>query len=292
LAKVQEGAQELERSGAIKKRTGFQPKKTLGQHFLVDRRIIQGIISRAGFRPTDTVLEIGPGQGALTFPLARSVGHVVAVEKDSRLAGLLEEKLSRAGIENVTLVNRDILKWEFNEIPNHSSAKIQVIGNLPYNISSPFLEKLVENRSLVSRAVLMFQLEVARRLTASPGSKAYGALTLIVRYHAKSTAFFEVSAEAFFPRPKVKSMVLELDFEQPYPRRAVHDVDLKRVVKGAFAHRRKTLLNSLKGFFPYWNREKILEAIKKCGIDPGTRAETLDMDEFLCLGTALSLTNE
>ena len=100
------------------------------------------------------------------------------------------------------------------------------------------------------------------------------------------------SAEAFFPRPKVNSMVLELDLERPYPRRAVHDADLKRVVKGAFAHRRKTLLNSLKGFFPSWNREMVLEAMRKCGIDPGTRAETLDMEDFLSLGTALALTNE
>ncbi|MCD6297776.1 MAG: ribosomal RNA small subunit methyltransferase A [Deltaproteobacteria bacterium] len=282
----------MARSGPIEQRTGLRPKKRLGQHFLVDHGIIEQIISRAGFQPSDMVLEIGPGQGALTFPLARSVGHVVAVEKDTRLAGLLEEKLSRAGIDNVTLVNEDILKWEFNELPNLSSEKIQVIGNLPYNISSPFLEKLIDNRNLVSRAVLMFQLEVARRLTASPGSKAYGAMTLMVRYHARPTAFFEVSAEAFFPRPKVNSMVLELDLERPYPRRAVHDADLKRVVKGAFAHRRKTVLNSLKGFFPSWNREMILEAMRKCGIDPGTRAETLDMDEFLCLGTALALTNE
>ena len=138
----------------------------------------------------------------------------------------------------------------------------------------------------------MFQLEVARRLTASPGSKAYGAMTLMVRYHAKPTAFFEVPAEVFSPRPKVNSMVLELDFERPYPKRAVHDVDLKRVVKGAFAHRRKTLLNSLKGFYPSWDREVVLEAIKKCGIDPRTRAETLGMDEFLCLGSALTLTNK
>ena len=282
----------MARSGSIEQRTGIRPRKRLGQHFLVDRGIIQRIISQAGFRQSDIVLEIGPGQGALTFPLARSVGHVFAVEKDSHLAGLLKEKLSRAGIANVTLVNQDILKWDFNEISTPSSVKIQVIGNLPYNISSPFLEKLVENRSLVSRAVLMFQLEVAGRLTASPGSKAYGAMTLLVRYHAKPTAFFEVSSEAFFPRPKVNSMVLELDFERPYPRRAAHDTDLKRVVKGAFAHRRKTLLNSIKGFFPSWNREMVLEAMKKCGIDPGTRAETLDMDEFLCLGTALALTNE
>ena len=282
----------MARSGPIEQRTGLRPKKRLGQHFLVDHGIIEQIISRAGFQPSDMVLEIGPGQGALTFPLARSVGHVVAVEKDAKLAGLLEERLSRAGIANVTLVNQDILKWEFNELSNLSSEKIQVIGNLPYNISSPFLEKLIDNRNLVSRAVLMFQLEVARRLTASPGSKAYGAMTLMVRYHARPTAFFEVSAEAFFPRPKVNSMVLELDLERPYPRRAVHDADLKRVVKGAFAHRRKTLLNSLKGVYPFMDREQLLGGIRKCGIDPGTRAETLGIDEFICLASALELASK
>ncbi|MCP4681565.1 MAG: ribosomal RNA small subunit methyltransferase A [Desulfobacterales bacterium] len=271
---------------------GLRPKKSLGQHFLTDHGIVQEIIALAGFQISDTVLEIGPGKGALTLALARSVGHVVAVEKDTRLHNLLEKKLSDAGISNVTLVNKDILKFDFRDIPCPPPAKIHVIGNLPYNISSPFLEKLVENRTLVKRAVLMFQLEVALRLTASPGSKIYGAMTLLLQYYASIIPLLEVPKRAFYPKPKVDSMVIELDFERPYPERAGCEGRLKKVIKGAFAHRRKTLLNSLKGHSPSWSREILLEAMDKCGIDPKRRAETLDMDEFLCLADNLKRANQ
>jgi 16S rRNA (adenine1518-N6/adenine1519-N6)-dimethyltransferase len=274
-----------------KKVTEARPKKRLGQHFLTNPGIIGKIIRAAGFEASDVVLEIGPGRGALTIPLAPSVGHIVAVEKDVELVELLKEQLSRAKIDNVTIVNSDILKWDFNEASTLSPKRLHVIGNLPYNISSPFLEKLIHNRSLVSRAVLMFQLEVARRITAKPGSKSYGALTVWLRYHAHPTSFFKVSGRAFYPRPKVDSMVLELNFERPYPRRAAHDADFRRVVKGAFAHRRKTLFNSFKAAFPSWDREKVLTAVEKCGVDPASRAETLDMDDFLCLTDLLLLTN-
>lgn len=274
----------------MKGERGFRPKKSLGQHFLVDPEIIRKIIARAGFQVSDLVLEIGPGLGALTLPLAQSVGHVVAVEKDPYLMGLLDKKLSRAGITNVTLVNHDILTYDFHDTGICLPQKIQVIGNLPYNISSPFLEKLIENRSLIGRAVLMFQLEVARRLSASPGGKAYGAITLVLQYHACTAILVEAPKEAFYPAPKVDSMVLELDFERPYPRHAIDEADFKKLVKSAFAHRRKTLLNSLKGFSPSWDREALSGAMKKCGIDPERRAETLDMDEFLCLSSALKLT--
>ncbi|MBW1736474.1 MAG: ribosomal RNA small subunit methyltransferase A [Deltaproteobacteria bacterium] len=271
---------------------GFRPNKRLGQHFLVDRKIIHKIITRARFQASDLVLEIGPGQGSLTLPLARTVCHVVAVEKDRNLTLSLEKKLHRSGITNVTLVNADILKWDFREIESAPSSKIQVIGNLPYNISSPFLKKLIENRHRVARAVLMFQLEVGRRITACPGGKAYGAMSLLVQYHARPTALIDVTKEAFYPRPKVDSMVLDLDFESPYPKgTTVHEPSFRQVVKGAFAHRRKTLINSLSGVPPSFNRDVLLAAMKKCEIDPGRRAETLDMEEFLCLAEALSLTN-
>jgi len=270
---------------ALEHHRGFRPKKRLGQHFLVDPEITKEIIARAGFGTSDLVLEIGPGLGALTLPVARSVFHVVAVEKDGHLAELLGEKLSRSGITNVTIINRDILKWNLSELEDLGSGKIQVIGNLPYNISSPFLEKLVESRKLVSRAVLMFQLEVAKRLTASPGEKAYGAMSLLIRYHALSSILLEVSREAFYPRPKVDSMVLELDFNMPYIQDSFGEAGFRKVVKGAFAHRRKTLLNSIQGSIPDWDREVLLKAMKTCGIDPGRRAETLHMDEFLCLSS-------
>lgn len=144
----------------------MRAKKSLGQHFLVEPGIIHKIISYARFQGFDLVLEIGPGRGALTMPLAGSVGHVVAVEKDTGLTRALEDRLKRDEIDNVTLVNDDILKWNFAEIKSMTSGKFLVIGNLPYNISSPFLEKLIENRKMINRAILMFQTEVAQRLSA------------------------------------------------------------------------------------------------------------------------------
>ncbi len=267
--------------------SGFRPKKSLGQHFLLDPRIIQGIIDRAGFQTSDLVVEIGPGKGALTLPLARGAGHVVAIEKDTQLIRLLKERLSYEGITNVTLINHDILEWDFNEITHFSSSKIKVIGNLPYNISTPFLEKLIKSRNHVSSAILMFQLEIGKRLTASPNSKVYGAMTVLVQYHAQATGLLEVSKESFFPKPKVDSMVLELDFEKPHPRRAVDEDKFREVVRGAFSHRRKTLLNSLKRFFPVLDSEILLQGIRKCGIDPGARAETLSVDDFICLASAI-----
>lgn len=272
-------------------RTRFRAKKSLGQHFLVETKIIHKMIACAGFNVSDRVLEIGPGQGALTIPLARSVEHVIAVEKDTHLLLSLQKRLNRAGISNVTLINHDILKWDFQEIKGLSSKRIPVIGNLPYNISSPVLEKLVKNRDLISRSVLMFQLEVAKRLTASPGSKAYGALTLLVRYYAQPRPLLEVSKDAFNPKPNVDSMVLELDFEKPYPGGTFSEDTFKKIVKDAFAHRRKTMVNSLRDVSPSWDREALLDAMKRCGIDPKKRAETLDMGAFLCLTDALSNTD-
>jgi 16S rRNA (adenine1518-N6/adenine1519-N6)-dimethyltransferase len=277
---------------SIRRRPGFRPKKRLGQHFLVDSEIIRQIIALAGFQVSDRVLEIGPGLGALTLPLAQSVGHVVAVEKDTQLITVLKKKLSQAGLCNVTLINHDILTFDIRDIKGFSSNRLKIIGNLPYNISSPLLEKLTENRNRISRAVLMFQLEVAKRIIASPGGKTYGAMTLLVQYHAHPTVLLEVPKNAFRPKPKVDSMVLELDFERPYPKRTVHEDDFKEVVKGAFAHRRKTILNSLARASSSWGRDVLLEAMEKCQIDAGRRAETLNMSDFLRLTSFLTLTKE
>jgi len=277
----------LAETKTIKRRYGIRPKKSLGQHFLKDNRIIHEIIDRAKFNQSDQVLEVGAGLGALTLPLAGSVHQIIAVEKDSQLTEMLGKRLFREGINNVILLNDDILKLDFSEIPIHSEKKLKVIGNLPYNISSPFLEKLVENRSVVSRAILMFQLEVAKRLIANPGGREYGALTVLIQYHAHNSPLFEVAKGSFHPRPKVGSMVLELDFEKPYPRRAEDEAKFKILVKKAFAHRRKTLFNSLKGTYISPNSDEIMAALKKCDIDPKRRAETLQIDDFLCLASAL-----
>jgi len=277
----------LAETKSVNGRYGFRPKKKLGQHFLKDKGIIREIIHRARFEQSDEALEIGAGLGALTLPLAGSVHLILAVEKDPRLTDMLRKRLSHEGIHNVILMNEDILRVDFNRLLHMTAKKIKVVGNLPYNISSPLLEKLVENRNLVSRAILMFQFELARRLIASPGNKEYGAMTVLIQYHARLSPLLQVPKEAFYPRPKVDSMVLELDFERPHPRNAEDEAKFKMVVKAAFAHKRKTLLNSLKGALFSLSKEEILAMLEKCSIDPRRRAETLDIDDFLCLTSAL-----
>ena len=287
MATGKESTQTLGEKKRIRKGNGLIPKKRLGQHFLRDTGVVHKIISKARLESSDHVLEIGPGLGALTIPLAPLVHHIVAVEKDPRLAEMLEKRLAHQGISNVRLINDDILRLELEGIQGVLGKKLKVIGNLPYNISTPFLERLVVNRNLVSRAVLMFQLELARRLTADPGNKEFGAMTVLLQYHAHISLLLQVSKASFYPRPKVDSMVLELDFERPHPRRVEDEAKFKAVVRGAFAHRRKTLLNSLKRTLSSRTSEEILAALRKCGIDPEKRAETLHIDQFLCLTRAL-----
>jgi 16S rRNA (adenine1518-N6/adenine1519-N6)-dimethyltransferase len=271
----------------MKREYEFRPKKSLGQHFLKDKEIVREIVYRSRFDPADRVLEIGPGLGALTLLLAREVHHVIAVERDSHLIDMLNKRLSAEKIENVLLINEDILKLDFNRIPSLRERKVRVIGNLPYNISSPILEKLVENRHMLNRAVLMLQSELAGRLIANPGTKAFGAMTVFVQYHAHVSPLIHVPKEAFHPRPKVDSMVLEMDFQRPYPERTEDEVKFRRVVRGAFAQRRKTLLNSLKNSLASYSREEILAALERSDIDPRRRAETLTIGDFLRVTSAL-----
>lgn len=261
----------------------FRPKKSLGQHFLRDPLIIERILDRAHFSRSSTVLEIGAGLGALTFPLSARVQHVIAVEKDEALAEKLTVGLAREGVGNVTLIREDILKVDLARL---SQEKIEVIGNIPYNISSPLIERLIRNREVLSRAILTLQHELAARLTASPGNKQYGALTVLIQYHAHLSPILEIPRQAFYPKPKVSSTVVQFEFSRPYPRRVDSEDFFRKVVRAAFAHRRKTLLNSLRGTFPSWDVKSILNAMQHCAVDPQRRAETLSIDNFLDLSQA------
>jgi len=268
------------------KRSGsFRPKKSLGQHFLKDPLIIERILATAKLGKRSTVLEIGAGLGALTFPLAPLVEKVIAVEKDGALAEKLSAGLNRERVGNVTLIHQDILKLDMARL---SDEKIEVIGYIPYHISSPLIEKLIHSREHISRAILTLQHELAARLTASPGNKQYGALTVLVRYHAHLSPLLEVPRQAFYPTPKVSSTVVQFDFSKPYPRRVDPEDFFRKVVRAAFAHRRKTLLNSLKGTFSSWDVQHLLQAMERCAIDPRRRAETLSMDDFVNLTGALA----
>ena len=266
----------------------FHARKKFGQHFLADRNVIRRILDRAGLTPQDRVLEIGPGRGALTLPLARRVDHVLAVEKDRDLTAILRASLAAQGVENVTLVTGDILHVDFARLDPGSPANGLVVGNLPYNISTPVLERLIEHRRLFRGAVLMFQKEVADRLTAEPGSRTYGALSVLVGYHAGVSRLLRVGREAFRPRPRVDSAVVRMDFERPFPERAEDEAWFRSVVRGAFAHRRKTLQNALITSFPDRTRADITHALLEGEIDPGRRAETLSIADFLRLSRTLA----
>jgi len=266
---------------------GWRPTKRLGQHFLRETGIIHRIISLARFDPSSYVLEVGPGLGALTLPLSQNVAHVYAVEKDAHLVERLDAELRRRSIGNVTLMNQDILRLDFEALPSPSGTRIDVIGNLPYNISTPFLERLLDNRTRIGRAVLMFQKEVAKRLVASPGGKEYGSLTVLMQYHARIFPMLDVPRSVFYPVPKVDSMVIGLDFQDQHVPRVSEEETLKKVVRGAFCHRRKTLLNSFKGSPFSFSQEGLRAACIACGIDPGKRAEALTIDDFICLTTHL-----
>jgi 16S rRNA (adenine1518-N6/adenine1519-N6)-dimethyltransferase len=267
-----------------------RPQKRLGQHFLKDRAVVRKMMDLMALNGSEVVLEIGPGLGALTLELAERVSRVVAVEKDLRLLRLLREKLETEGIQNVTLHHEDILKVDLAALTGGGREKIRVVGNLPYNISSPMIEKVILEKEAVAVAVFMLQWEVAQRLMAHPGNKAYGALSVWLQYHAMARTLLPVSRKAFYPVPKVDSMVVELDFQNPYPRRTPDETHFRKVVKAGFAHRRKTILNSMAGCAGGWDRAVLARAMDHCGVKPGRRAETLDLDEFLCIERILSLT--
>jgi 16S rRNA (adenine1518-N6/adenine1519-N6)-dimethyltransferase len=266
----------------------LKPNKHLGQHFLVDRNMIYKIIAKAGLHSSDDVLEIGPGMGALTIPMAGIVKSITAVEKDERLVSHLEKKLEEKHIDNVTIINNDVLRVDLEELAGNRKRKVKVVGNLPYNISSPLLEKLISNKSLFSKAYLMLQYEFARRLASDPGSKDYGAITVMTRYESSISQLLEVERDVFYPKPKVGSMVISIDMEQPHAVRARNDRVFELVVRGAFARRRKTIKNSLKVISDHFDADQVSRALDMCKIDPLRRAETLSLDEFIGLSDTLA----
>ena len=258
----------------------------MGQNFLTDPNVAALIIRRAQFAPEDVVLEIGAGLGALTLPLATHVRHVLAVEPDGKIATILGNEIQAAGISNITTIEKDILRLDIKALANESGTSIKVIGNLPYHISSQALVHLIRFREVIYAAFLMFQKEVAERLTASPGNKSYGRLSVLIQYCAKIYPLVSVEASAFFPKPKVDSKVVGIEFRHPVTFRATNEGLLFRIVKAAFGKRRKTLKNALLGGNLGFADDMISAALNSAGIDPQRRAETLSVKEFVTLSNS------
>lgn len=248
-------------------------RKSLGQHFLIDQNIVRKIVALAQVQPGETVFEIGPGRGILTEALCRGASRVIAVEVDPRLHAYLSER--RSAFPNLELVCADALTCPLNDLPDGTL----VVANLPYYISTPLLFRLLDLGPRLSRMVLMLQAEVAARLMAKPGSREFGLLSVMAQSAAEIVEGFRVSAQCFRPRPDVASAVVSLR------RRSVtlvpdeQQADFHRIVKAAFAHRRKTLPNSLRdeGYVV----DRVVDALHALNLPSTVRAESLSVEQFV-----------
>ena len=262
-------------------------RRRFGQHFLTDQAVVHQIISLVHPEETDQVLEIGPGRGALTRPLAASLERLVVVELDRDLAAFLRQHFTGPGFR---LIEGDILRLDLRQvIQEENREKLLIVGNLPYNISAPLLFRLMEQADCVRKAILMLQREVARRLVASPGSKDYSLLSVMLAMRARAEVRLEVGHRAFRPVPKVESAMVELSFEDTcrYP---VQDERMfSRVVRAAFGQRRKMLRNSLLGLMYQGERTELEKITARTAIDLRRRPETLTPEEFVLLSDAFTV---
>ena len=273
---------------ALLGRHGFHFSKSLGQNFLVQRWVIDRIAAASGADSAAGVLEIGPGIGPLTDTLARTAGQVAAVELDRRLLPILEETLRPH--DNVRVISGDVMKLDLAAVAAESFSGLTpiVCANLPYNITTPVLTKLIDS-GLFRSITVMIQREVAKRICAAAGTADYGAFSVYCQYHAGCELLFEVPPDCFLPAPKVTSAVVRLDLQQG-PALALEDeAFFFQVVRAAFSLRRKTLLNCLTSAFgSQLGREALAACISNCGMDPKIRGEQLDLASFAALSCEIS----
>lgn len=251
------------------------PRKRFGQHFLHDAHVLNRIVAAIAPQPDDTLVEIGPGRGALTERLLPKLNHMHAVELDRDLVAWL------AGLapgEKLTLHSADALRFDFRALAS-APGTLRIVGNLPYNISTPLLFHLLDQADAIRDMHFLLQKEVVDRLTAVPGSDHYGRLSVMLRTRADATELFGVGPGAFNPPPKVQSALVRILPRVPPRVSGEASKAFAEIVRSAFAHRRKTLRRSLAG-------QLSAEAIMACGIDPQARPETLDVDAFLRLAMA------
>lgn len=250
------------------------PRKRFGQHFLSASNVVNDIVDAVAARPDDTLVEIGPGLGALTVPLANTGAELHAIEFDRDLAAPLRRQF--ADFDNVTIHQCDALKFDFASLGDD----LRIVSNLPYNISTPMLFRLIEYKQYIRDLHLMLQKEVVDRMAAGPGSKSYGRLSIMLGCHMEVQPLFEVPPEAFSPPPKVHSGVVAL---RPLPDTAVEISDpdgFSAMIAKAFSQRRKTVRNALKGLAD-------AEQLEKAGIDPADRPEQIPIENWVALADAL-----
>jgi len=278
------------RTRAILEKYGFSFKKSLGQNFLIDLNILKNIVFSAGIDDQTGVIEVGPGIGALTEQLAKSAKKVVAFEIDQRLLPILKDTLSP--YNNVEIIHQDILKADVRKTIQEQFSdvnKIMVVANLPYYITTPIIMKLLEERLPITGLVMMLQKEVADRMSAEPGTKNYGSLSIAVQYYTEAEVVMNVPKTVFIPQPNVDSAVIRLT-RRTHPLVSVLNEEFFfTVTKSCFAQRRKTILNNLTSQLPLGKEKKeiISRILEGLNIDPTRRGETLSIEEFARLSNDL-----
>ncbi len=268
---------------------GVRPAKSLGQNFLIDEDVIQAIVEGSGVTDKSLVIEIGPGTGALTLPLAERAGRLIAVELDERMIQGLRVKTYSLG--NVEIIHDDILKVDLRglidrNLEEYGLEDVRIVGNLPYYITTPIIMKLLEADTGASSITAMMQKEVGDRIAAEPGTKLAGAITYSVHYYSTVTKIVDVGRECFYPSPKVDSVVLRLDILNKAPVEVRDEELFFRCIKAGFMQRRKTLLNSLMSLGDH-DKQSIADALDRAGIEHERRAESLSMEEFARLADSL-----
>jgi 16S rRNA (adenine1518-N6/adenine1519-N6)-dimethyltransferase len=250
-----------------------KPKKSLGQNFLIDKNIQNKIADCLEIGPDDAVLEIGPGEGAITGLLCRKAGKVFAVEIDRNLCALLTTKFATA--RNLSVINADILKFDLRSLPPGN--KLNVIGNIPYYITSPIVEHLLLYRERVEDVYLTVQKEFAHRMAADPGSKAYGSFSCFVQYYTEPEILFLIKRNSFHPAPKVDSCFMRLKIRREPAVKVKNEAMLFKIIRSAFQQRRKTMKNGLEELIP---SRQLEEFFRRYDIDPRIRAEDLALQDF------------
>jgi 16S rRNA (adenine1518-N6/adenine1519-N6)-dimethyltransferase len=278
------------RTKEILNKYGFSFKKSLGQNFLIDPNILRNIVSHANLTKESGAIEVGPGIGALTEHLARAAKKVVSFEIDQRLLPVLEDTLS--SYDNVNIVHSDILKADIEKVIKEEMEGIKdimVVANLPYYVTTPILLKLLNDRLPIRGFVVMMQKEVADRITAKPGTKEYGSLSIAIQYYVTAEVAMVVPKTVFMPQPNVDSAVIRLIKHDEPPVKVLDEDFLFKVTRASFAQRRKTILNNLQSGLPSGKEKKqlILDALEKVNVEPTRRGETLSIEEFGKLADAL-----
>jgi len=265
---------------------GITPKKFLGQNFLVDSDVVEDIMTACRFTNIDWVMEIGAGLGALTNRLARDVKRVLAIEKDRNVCLALNDILK--GFSNVRIVCDDFLEMDLESALIEAPFKVKAIGNLPYYITTPIIERLIENRNNFESVFMMVQKEVADRICAKPGGKDYGSLSVYVQFYTKPSALLDINRHSFYPQPEVDSTFLELSVLAKPSVQVKDQSKFFTVVKAGFGQRRKTLLNSLLSSEAITlDKAGLAALLTRIGIDPGIRAEQLALQQFALIADTL-----